>query len=72
MYYQVFGRKCKCKLHSESCEPPKLQAEGNCKKNIAIDQANNMIRFGAWKMAEVYQGRTLGKLIYTVVQSDDN
>jgi hypothetical protein len=43
-----------------------LLADGKCKREIAIDTAQNAVRFGPNRFARVFAGRKLGKLVYTV------
>lgn len=42
-----------------------LFAQGNCRREFAVDQAQNAIRFGRWKRALVFAGKgALSKLVY--------
>jgi hypothetical protein len=75
MYHEVFRVKCSeaCAyvrggLHIEACIYTRV-AHGNCKRAVAIDHANNHVRFGAAKLVEVFAGKRVGKLVYTVSES---
>jgi hypothetical protein len=57
-------------LESESTEFVCL-ADGKCKRAIAIDTAQNAVRFGPWKRAQVFAGRDIGRMIYQVESYDD-
>ena len=49
----------------------KCLTQGNCAKRIAVDFAQNCIRFGGWARAAVFAGRgAIGREVYQVVRDD--
>lgn len=43
---------------------------GNCARRLAVDCAQNAIRFGSWARAHVFAGKDIGRLVYAVHLDD--
>jgi len=73
VFYSVFVTRTPSppegQLESEKTKWTVL-TQGNCKREIAVDFAQNCIRFGSWARARVFAGKEAGKLVYTVVRDN--